>query len=190
MKKLLLTGVGLVTLLFAMVGCVGTTDGLGPRIDSITAELMMEQQPTEQTPVPTGQTPTPTTVQQQEIISVTIQISVSNFAIVDTIGVSGAGEGDGYYIYYLDRLPANLQEAIPEFQQPITETPTPAPTPGQQQRQETAWASTETSFTWENLSQGVHIFSVQLVDPFGVPLTPPVIAAVALTIPGSLSTTQ
>jgi len=171
--------------------------------------------PGEETPTPTptpGQTPTPTPAptpgatpsptptpspsptpapgeeqEEQQGMSVQIEISVANFEVVDSIE---NGEGDGYYIYYLDKLPSSIAEDVPQFQQQEetpTPTPAPAPTPapGEEQemeQQQMAWASTETSFTWENLEPGFHIFSVQLVDADGAPLSPPVAAAAALTV--------
>ena len=169
MKKLLITGVSALALLVAMVGCeIGTGAVAGPSIDSITAKLVTGLQPTGNE-----------TQQQQEGMSVRIDITVSDFEVVDSIGDNitdnaTIGQGDGYYVYYLDRLPAALQEEAPVV-------PTPTLTPGQEQ--EMAWASTETSLTWNNLTQGIHFFSVQLVDAGGTPLTPPVVAAAALTVP-------
>lgn len=200
MKKLLIPGIALMALLGAMMaGCTGAGLGeVGPSIDSINAEFVTDQQPS--TDNETGQS-------EQDGVSVRIDITVSNFEVVDNIGGDATDDddifngddnatdddifngddnatdddmGDGYYIYYLDRLPASLQEEVSEFEQPGT-TPGFTPTTGQQQQ--AAWASTETSFTWENLTEGVHIFSVQLVDRDGAPLAPPVVAAAVLTVP-------
>jgi hypothetical protein len=174
MKKFLITGVCLLALLVAMAGCDQGVTVEGPSIDSLTVKLVSAEA--------TAQTDNETINLQQGGMGVQLEISVSNFNAVESIGgtdnVTGAVEGDGYYIYYLDRLPVSLQEEVPEFQ-PSDQTAT-------DQQETTAWASTKTSITWDNLSPGMHIFSVQLVDVNGAPLTPAVVAAAALNVPAEV----
>jgi len=113
MKKLLITGAAVLALMAAMVGCTGTSNISGPIIDSITAEL-----------VSAGATGN-MTVTGMEGMSVRVDLTVSNFEVVDTIGgaptatVEGAS---GYFIYYLER-----QSSVT---QPGQMTPTPTPSPG------------------------------------------------------------
>lgn len=159
MKKLLIIGVTLLAMLTMMVGCTETGTSAGPSIDSITAEIMSQDTTDNQT-AGTG------------MMSVRVDIGVSNFTAVGTIGETATdnatdGGGDGYYVFYMDRLPDILQEQMPGL----------VMTEGEQ-----AYASTDTSYTWENVERGIHVFSVQLVDAEGMPLSSPVVAAAALTV--------
>ncbi len=207
MKKFLITGVGLLALLAAMVGCTGASVA-GPAIDSITATIVTAgtttatTTPTTMTTTATTTTTTmttattttttsPTTSPSAQVINVQVSITVSNFQVVSSIGST---VGDGYFVYYLDRVPAPLSQfgsTTPTTTTTLTPPPSPtttAPglttsttTPGQPPSM--VYATTDTSFTWTNLSPGVHVFSVQLVDTNGNPLNPPVVAGAAITIP-------
>lgn len=155
MKRLLITGVGSLALIFAMVGCegTGTTEVTGPKINSITAEVISDE----------------------DCMNVRVDLSVSEFEVVDTIGgdATDGAQGDGYYVYYLDRIPVSLQEEVPQLLAP-GETPLPG-------EQSVAWVNS--NFTWKCVGQGVRIFAVQLVDADGTPLVPAVVAAAAINVP-------
>jgi plastocyanin len=157
MKKLLITGVALVALLGAVAGCVTMGGVAGPTIDSINAQVMDQQAATDNTAGTMG---------------VQVDIAVSDFQVSTTIGDNATG--DGYYVYYMDKLPSSMAEEIPEFM---------GDSENQTTGEEMAWASTATSFTWDDVSQGAHVFSVQLVDNDGAPLSPVVAAGAALIIP-------
>jgi hypothetical protein len=96
--------------------------------------------------------------------SVTIEVAVANFSMVSAVG---ATDGDGYIVFYMDEVPAGFSEEVT-----VTETAT----------EQSMVESIETSYTWENVTPGVHIFSVQLVDAEGNPLSPPVITALVITV--------
>jgi len=143
---------------------------------------------------PTGtatMTPTSTSAMGN---SVEISITVSNFQVVDEIG-GITGVGDGYFIYYLDTVPGVMTD-VPQFTPTPTTTATATPTPTFSPTPTStptgmgmAYSSTETSFTWDNLSPGFHVFAVQLVDAMGEPLSPPVMAAAALMVGGTSTMT-
>lgn len=99
--------------------------------------------------------PSPVAVQTVNETSVAIEVDVSNF---------GLGDGEGNLIYYLDTMP------------PVNGGG-PAVT-----GQGSYHVTTETSYTWENLSEGLHIFYVQLVDGDNMPLDVPVVARTLIIV--------
>ncbi len=170
--------------LLAMSACTPVGEE-APRIDSITAELVSGAPgPTATASPAPGQSPSPTAAASPigEGGSVTVTVRVTNFDIIEPSPspagspaasptqspTSTATTSEGYLIYYLDRIP----DAATNLILPIT----PTQTMGQR------ISSGETSITWSNLTPGIHVFVVQLVDRNGEPLDPPVIAGVALTV--------
>ena len=96
--------------------------------------------------------------------SVTVEVDVSSFDVVDKLG-EPAQEGEGHVHFYLD----------------VAQIPT---TPGQPAvtAEGTYHAEATTSHTWEDLTPGEHTFSVQLVNNDHTPLDPPVTAQVKVTV--------
>jgi len=101
---------------------------------------------------------------------VTVMVEVSDFELVDEIGQTNT-EDEGHLIYYMDA-------AVP------TATDEPATTASG-----TYAASTNTSYTWRNVSAGMHNFSVQLVNNDQTPLDPAVLSQNRVEVMGSGSTT-
>ena len=86
---------------------------------------------------------------------VTVNIVISNFNVVDKIG-QPAVPGQGHILYYLDVTP---------------------PTTGGQPATPSAGLFADlaaTSYTWHNVTPGMHSLSVQLVNNDDTPLSPPV----------------
>ena len=76
-----------------------------------------------------------------------MSVVVSNFNLVDKQG-QAAVPGEGHIIYYMDVTPPGTAAAG------------------------TYAASINTSYTWHNVSPGIHFFSVQLVNNDDTPLNP------------------
>ncbi|WP_301663157.1 outer membrane protein assembly factor BamB family protein [Methanoculleus frigidifontis] len=95
--------------------------------------------------------------------NVTVAIEVANFSLVDSLGQS-AVTGEGHVHYYMDVEPLPTQQGSPA----VPENGSYA-------------VSTNTSYTWENVTAGNHTFAVQLVNNDHTPLDPPVTAAVNVT---------
>jgi outer membrane protein assembly factor BamB len=94
---------------------------------------------------------------------VTISVQASNFDIVDKLGES-AVPGEGHLHFYLDvEVPTTQGEPA------VTE-------------QGTYIATTDTSVTWENLTEGLHVLSVQLVNNDHTPLEIPVVETVKIIV--------
>ncbi len=205
MKKLLAFGIALVLLLgLFIVGCNGEGVAGGPAIEMISAEVQAGEQQEETETEATTETeagselvpgatetetmePTETTMTEETTatngeataaatmageggMNVVVNVSVANFEMVSAVGET---DGDGYIAYYMDEFPAGIT-SVPG----IEVSPTPEMSAGEPTNE-----TTETSYTFENIEQGVHVFAVQLVDTSGNPLSPPVIAAVVLTVP-------
>ncbi len=94
--------------------------------------------------------------------NVTISVNVANFNLVDKLGQANV-PGEGHLHYFMDVDPPTAP-GVPA----ITAVGTYAPT-------------TATSYTWTNVSPGVHMFSVELVNNDHTPLVPPVVAFVNVT---------
>ncbi|MCK8519591.1 fasciclin domain-containing protein [Methanoculleus sp. 7T] len=132
--------------------------------------------PTENvTPTPTMNV-TPTTEANVTIASpeegasvaagnVTVSVNVTNFTLVEPTGQPNA-PGEGHLHYYLDAVvPTNASApAIPETGGYVV--------------------STNTSYTWENVTPGAHNLSVQLVNNDHTPLIPLVFDMVNVTVGG------
>jgi glucose dehydrogenase len=89
--------------------------------------------------------------------SVTITVNVSNFNLVDKLGSANVA-GQGHIHYFMDV-------------QPPTTAGQPAVTgPG------TYAATAATSYTWTNVTPGIHTFYVELINNDHTPLSSPVIA--------------
>jgi hypothetical protein len=86
---------------------------------------------------------------------VTVTIVISNFKVVDKTGQTAA-PGEGHIVYYLDSTPLTT----------AGQTATPATG--------LFTDSTATSYTWHNVTSGMHSLSVQLVNNDDTPLSPPV----------------
>ena len=96
---------------------------------------------------------------------ITIKVAVQNFEVVDKMG-DDAAEGEGHLHYYfdIDRLPTN-----PKRRAGV--------------RDEDAYeATTEMSYTWNDVEPGVHNFAVQLVNNDHKPLDPPVTARTTVSV--------
>ncbi len=94
---------------------------------------------------------------------VTITVQVSNFTLVNQLGAPAA-TGKGHIHYFFDVDPPTTQG------QPAVTTPgTFVPT-------------INTSNTWKDVPNGLHTFSVELVNNDHTPLNPPVVASVKVTV--------
>ncbi len=173
MKKLIATIIVVLSLLALMTGCTGTSISADtPVIESISAEISSaDTGETTDTDMP-GMTPFAPA--EGTGVNVTVDVSVSNFEMSDT--ADAMGEGDGHLMYYMDDLPTGISMSPGTGEPGLTEEPGTNGTMG-------GFSSTDTSYTFENVSQGIHIFSVQLVDNSSQPLSPQVIAAVILSVP-------
>ncbi len=95
--------------------------------------------------------------------NITVSVQVSNFNLVNKLG-QGNVAGEGHIHYYLDATPPTTPG-----QPAVTATGTYA-------------ASSNTSYTWPNVASGNHTFYVQLVNNDHTPLSPPVVASVAVNV--------
>ncbi len=96
--------------------------------------------------------------------NVTVNVDVSNFDLVEARGQANA-QGEGHIHYFMDVVP-----------------PT---TPGQPATvpDSTKWVmTTNTTYTWVNVTSGNHTFSVELVNNDHTPLNPPVTDNVTITV--------
>ncbi len=126
------------------------------------------------TPTPTP-TPDPTTLPSLTITSpqngglipqigaVQVTVTVANFNLVDKTGQANV-PGEGHINYFLDVSPP-----IVPGQPAITAAGTYA-------------ATAATSHTWDNVGGGRHTFSAELVNNDNTPLSPPVVASVAVNV--------
>jgi plastocyanin len=94
--------------------------------------------------------------------NVTISVSVTNFNLVNKLGQPNVA-GEGHLHYFMDVTPPTAP-GVPA----ITAVGTYVPT-------------TATSYTWTNVTPGMHMFSVELVNNDHTPLVPPVVAFVNVT---------
>ncbi len=95
--------------------------------------------------------------------NVTVTVQVNNFNLTDKLGEANvAGEG---HIHYFKDVEAPTTQGEPA----ITEAGTYVPTPN-------------TSYTWMDLTPGMHMFSVELVNNDHTPLNPPVTDKVNVTV--------
>ncbi len=198
MKKTLALGIIMFLLLGLFIaGCNEGGVAGGPAIEMISAEVQTGEGEGEETTaedtdsqlIPettetaaatetgaTGMTTTETMAGEGQM-NVVVEVSVANFEMVSEIGET---DGDGYLAFYMDELPAGISR-VPG----IEVSPTPEGAMDQPTNE-----TIDTSYTFENVEPGVHIFSVQLVDASGNPLSPPVIAAAVLTVPQPASETE
>jgi hypothetical protein len=89
--------------------------------------------------------------------NVTVTVEVNDFDLVNKLGQTNM-EGEGHIYYYMDA-------AVP------TAPGKPAiSAPG------TYVLTENTNYTWQNVSAGMHNFSVQLVNNDNTPLKPPVLS--------------
>jgi plastocyanin len=98
--------------------------------------------------------------------NVTVAVNLTNFTLVEPTGQPNA-PGEGHLHYYLDAVvPTNASApAIPETGGYVI--------------------STNTSYTWENVTAGAHNFSVQVVNNDHTPIIPLVFDTVNVTIGGN-----
>jgi outer membrane protein assembly factor BamB len=101
----------------------------------------------------------PTNGKIQKAGSVTINVSVSDFDLVDKLGSTNVA-GQGHIHYFLDVQPPTTQG-----QPAVTTAGTYA-------------ATAATSYTWTNVPTGIHTFYVELVNNDHTPLANPVIAQI------------
>ncbi len=100
--------------------------------------------------------------------NVTVVVEVNDFELVNKLGQDNV-EGEGHIHYYLDA-------AVP------TASGEPAITaPG------TYMQTVNTSFTWQNVSAGMHNISVQLVNNDHTPLEPLALSQNTITVMGNRS---
>lgn len=92
-----------------------------------------------------------------------ISVDVANFELVDVAGNQN-GSGTGYIIYYLDvPVPTYYEHSA------ASEAGTYAIT-------------SDTAYTWKNVSPGEHIFAVQLVNQNDSPLPAPVVDSMTVNV--------
>ncbi len=94
---------------------------------------------------------------------VTVSVSVSGLNLVDKAGQANA-PGEGHLIYYLD-VTVPTQTGLPA----LTSTGSYA-------------TATSLSYQWQNLPDGVHMLSVQVVNNDNTPLNPPAVATVSVSV--------
>jgi len=176
---------GILLLSLILTGCDVGSRFDQPAITSATIELA--QDTTTASPIIPGTTPeqtpgttpgiTPgTTPSQQQATGVPIRISIqtANFDMVNQVGDA---EGDGYVIYYMDQIPQVIQ------QEAAISIPGIPEENNQNQQDGRRISTTATEFVWENVTPGLHIFSAQLVNAQGNPLSPPAVVAIATVVP-------
>ena len=102
--------------------------------------------------------------------NVTVAVNLTNFTLVEPTGQPNA-PGEGHLHYYLDALvPTNASApAIPETGGYVV--------------------STNTSYTWENVTAGEHNLSVQVVNNDHTPLIPLTFDTVNVTVGGGANVT-
>ncbi len=100
--------------------------------------------------------------------NVTVVVEVSDFELVNKLGQESVA-GEGHIHYYMDA-------AVP------TAPGMPAIT-----AQGTYVPSENTSYTWQNVSAGMHNFSVQLVNNDHTPLEPPVLSQNTVEVMNNMS---
>ena len=94
---------------------------------------------------------------------VTVKVFVENIELVDKAGQDNV-PGEGHLIYYLDVAP------------PVEMGQTAIPSSGDYV------VSTETSYTWPDLSQGEHVLAVQVVNNDNTPIRYPSAVGVNITV--------
>jgi hypothetical protein len=101
--------------------------------------------------------------------SVTIAAQAANFKLVDAAGQADA-VNEGHLYYFMD-----------------VEAPTTTMTPGApiDTAAGTFAATSNTSYTWQNVPPGVHTFSIELVNNDGTPTNPPVTSKIAVIVRGA-----
>lgn len=154
--------------------------GEGPAL----VALRLGANATPPTPEPTPEeteTPEPTAPEAEPVLAitspaegdsvaagnVTVEVEVGNFTLVEPTGQSNV-PGEGHIHYYLDALPLENPDepAIPESGEYAV--------------------STNTSYTWENVTAGEHILAVQLVNNDHTPLIPLVYEVINVTAAGEM----
>jgi plastocyanin len=98
-----------------------------------------------------------------QIGDVTVSVQVTNFTLVNKLGLANAA-GQGHIHYFMD-VDAPTTAGKPA----VTAAGTYAATP-------------DISYTWHNVGGGPHKFSVELVNNDHTPLNPPVVATVNVTV--------
>jgi plastocyanin len=100
--------------------------------------------------------------------NVTVSVNLTNFTLVEPTGQPNA-PGEGHLHYYLDAVvPTNASApAIPETGGYVI--------------------STNTSYTWENVTAGAHNLSVQVVNNDHTPIIPLVFDTVNVTVGGNVT---
>lgn len=98
---------------------------------------------------------------------INVSIAVTNFNLVSKLGQTNA-KGEGHVHYFLDVTPPQTQgqPAVPPAGSIYT-------------------ATTDTSYTFTNVAAGAHTIYVMLVNNDHTPLSPPVIAQVAINLSSS-----
>jgi outer membrane protein assembly factor BamB/plastocyanin len=101
--------------------------------------------------------------------NVTVEVEVENFTLVEPTGQDNV-PGEGHIHYYLDALPLENPDepAIPETGDYAV--------------------STNTSYTWENVTPGKHILAAQLVNNDHTPIVPLVYDVINVTATGAPAT--
>lgn len=94
---------------------------------------------------------------------VQVSVQVENFDLVDKMGEPKVA-GEGHIHYYMD-VPVPTIQGKPAVSAPGTYVPTP-----------------NTTYTWKNVSAGMHNFSVQLVNNDHTPLDSPLTDKVTITV--------
>ena len=110
-----------------------------------------------------GESPTPDTTSRTDIV---IAIEAANFNIVDKAGLD-AVPGEGLVHFFLDVVPP-VQQGVPAVSTPGTYVAIP-----------------DKSYTWPEVSPGLHILSAELVNNDYTPLAVPAVAAVMVWVPAA-----
>ncbi|MDD1675003.1 MAG: hypothetical protein LUQ13_05095 [Methanomicrobiales archaeon] len=187
----------LVVLIIVAAGCVGQPPGGTPTPTTLQPTQTITPVPTETpvpTPVPTASTGTtvPTTIPATTVPPVPAQItitspqdgqtfvagdivvvtSVKNFAVVDKQGQANVA-GEGHVHFYMDVNPVPTDPQKPAI--PANAT--------------TVWAHVSgTAYTFTNVPQGKHIFTVQLVNNDHTPVIPLATDNITVTFVGTTPT--
>ncbi len=100
--------------------------------------------------------------------NVTVMVEVNDFELVNKLGQDSVA-GEGHIHYYMDAA-VPTAPGKPAITAPGTYVPTE-----------------NTSYSWQNVSAGMHNFSVQLVNNDHTPLEPPVLSMNTVEVMNNVS---
>jgi hypothetical protein len=145
-----------------LVGILSAACSNTPTVIPATPSQNVSTAPTQKS-VPTIAIVTPSSGNKFAIGSVKVTVQVTGFNLANKIGQANS-PGEGHIVYYMDVDP------------PTTAGKTALTDPG------TYAASSNTSYTWNDVYSGTQKFSVQLVNNDNTPLSPAATASASLLV--------